>query len=141
MLLTISYIFEKLRGNFMKKNRRTITVDGKKYVWWYKIRASLCIITVSPFEDKTARVCIAFNDTECDGDYGYGITFPLYVELEKDGEQHRLKLIDPKMAALLTMYLFQKELFKPRKEITLHGYELLMNMGYNIIRIENEVDF
>ncbi len=111
--------FRKIMGcHIMKKNRRTITVDGNKYVWWYKIGAGLCIVTVSPFEDKTSKVCTEFKDTECDCDYGYGFTFPLYVELEKDGEQCRLKLIDPRMAALLTMYLFQRKLFKTRKEIT-----------------------
>lgn len=125
----------------MKRTRRKITVDGNKYVWWYGIGAGLCVVTVSPFEDKTSKVRIEFKDTECDCDYGYGFTFPLHVELEKDRERRRLKLIEPGMAALLTMYLSQKELFKTRKEITLYGYELLADMGYNIIRIEDGVDF
>ena len=125
----------------MKKNRRTITVDGNKYVWWHEIGAGLSVVTISPFEDKTSKVRIEFQDTECDCDYGYGFTFPLYVELEKDREQRSLKLIEPGMAALLTMYLSQRERFKTRKEITLHGYELLADMGYNIIRIKNGVDF
>lgn len=125
----------------MKKNRRKITVDGNKYVWWYRIGAGLCSVTVLPFEDKTSKVHIVFKDTGCDCDYGYGFTFPLYVELEKDREWRRLKLIEPGMAAFLTMYLFQRGLFKTRKEITLHGYELLTDMGYNIIQIENGFDF
>ena len=121
----------------MKKNRRTITVDGNKYVWWYRIDAGLCVVTVSPFEDKTSKIRI----TKCDCDYGYCFAFPLYVELEKDREQSRLKLIEPEMATLLVTCLFQRELFQTRKEITLHGYELLADMGYDIIRIENGVDF
>ena len=125
----------------MKKNRRTITVDGNRYVWWYGVGAGLCVVAISPFEDKTSKICIEFQDTECDCDYGYCFTFPLYVELEKDREQRRLKLIQSGMAALLTMYLSQRERFKTRKEITLDGYELLTDMGYNIIGIENGVDF
>ena len=125
----------------MQKNRRTITVDGKKYVWWYRIDAGLCVVTVSPFEDKTSKIRIEFKDTKCDCDYGYCFTFPLYVELEKDREQSRFKLIEPGMAALLAACLFQRELFQTRKEITLHGYELLADMGYDIIRIENGIDF
>lgn len=125
----------------MKKNRRAIIVAGNNYVWWYRVGAGLCAVTISPFDDKTSRVRIEFQDTECDGDYGYSFTFPLYVELEKGGEQHRLKLIGPGMAALLTLYLSHRELFKVRKEIILNGYELLADMGYNIIRIENGVDF
>ena len=125
----------------MKKNRRNITVGGNKYVWWYRIDAGLCVITVSPFEDKTSKIHIEFKDTKCDCDYGYCFTFPLYVELEKDGEQSRLKLIEPGMAALLITSLFQRALFQTRKEITLHGYEQLADMGYSIIRIENGADF
>lgn len=125
----------------MKKNRRKITVDGNKYVWWYRIDPGLCVVTVSPFEDKTSKIRIEFKDTTCDCDYGYCFTFPLYVELEKDREQSRLKLIEPGMATLLVTCLFQRELFQTRKEITLHGYELLADMGYDIIRIENGVDF
>ncbi len=125
----------------MKKNRRKITVDGNKYVWWYRIGAGLCVVTISPFGDKTSRIRIEFKDAECDCDYGYGFKFPLYVELEKDRKRCHLKLIEPGMAALLTMYLSKKKLFKTRKEITLHGYKLLVDMGYNIIRIENGVDF
>ncbi|MDE7320982.1 MAG: hypothetical protein K2N46_14795 [Lachnospiraceae bacterium] len=125
----------------MKKNRRTITVDGNKYVWWYGTGAGLCAVTISPFEDKTSRVRIKFQDTECDHDYRYGFTYPLYVELEKDRGQRRLKLIEPGMAALLTMYISRRELFKTRKEITLYGYELLADMGYDIVRIENGFEF
>lgn len=125
----------------MKKNKRIITVDGNKYVWWYKIGIGLSVVTVSPFEDKTSKVRIVFKDTEHDCDYGYVFVFPLYVELEKDREQSCLKLIEPGMVALLTMYLSQRELFRTRKEITLHGYGLLADMGYNIIRIKNGVDF
>lgn len=125
----------------MKKNRRTITVDGNKYVWWYRIDAGLCVVTVSPFEDKTSKIHIEFKDTKCDCDYGYCFTFPLYVELEKDREQSHLKLIEPGMATLLVTCLFQRELFQTRKEITLHGYELLADMGYDIIRIEKGVDY
>lgn len=124
----------------MKKNRRTITVGGYKYVWWYGIGAGLSVVTISPFRDRTSKVRIEFQDTECDGDYGYCFTFPLYVELEKDRERCSLKLIEPGMVSLLTMYLSKKELFKAQKEITFQGYEILTDMGYNIIRIENGAD-
>ena len=125
----------------MKKNKRIITVDGNKYVWWYKIGIGLSVVTVSPFEDKTSKVRIVFKDTEHDCDYGYVFVFPLYVELEKDRGQRRLKLIEPGMAALLTMYISRRELFKTRKEITLYGYELLADMGYDIVWIENGFEF
>ena len=52
----------------MKKNRRIITVDGNKYVWWYEIGVGLSVVTVSPFEDKTSKVRIEFRDTEHDCD-------------------------------------------------------------------------
>ena len=77
----------------MKKNKRIITVDGNKYVWWYKIGIGLSVVTVSPFEDKTSKVRIVFKDTEHDCDYGYVFVFPLYVELEKDREQSCLKFM------------------------------------------------
>lgn len=92
-------------------------------------------------ENHSSRVRIKFQDTECDHDYRYGFTFPVYVELEKDREQRRLKLIEPGMVALLTMYISRRELFKTRKEITLHGQELLADMGYDIVRIENDFEF
>ena len=125
----------------MKKNRRNITVGGNKYVWWYRIDAGLCVITVSPFEDKTSKIHIEFKDTKCDCDYGYCFTFPLYVELEKDREQSRFKLIEPGMASLLAACLCQRELFQTRKEITLHGYELLADRGYELGDVENGIDF
>ena len=125
----------------MEKKTRKITIDGNKYVWWHKIRAGLCMVTVSPFEDKTSMIHVEFKDTKCDCDYGYGFTFPLYVELEKDGEQSRFKLIEPGMATLLATCLSQKGLFQTRKEITLQGYELLVDMGYAIVGIENGVDY
>lgn len=125
----------------MKKNRRIITVNESRYVWWYGISPGLTIVTISPFEDKTSRVRVEFQDTEHDCDYIYCFTFPLTIELKKDEEQHYLKLIEPKMAAFLTEYLSQRELFKTRKQIILNGNRLLTDMGYEIIRIENGVDF
>ena len=101
----------------MKKNRRKITVDGNKYVWWYRIGAGLCVVTISPFGDKTSRIRIEFKDAECDCDYGYGFKFPLYVELEKDRKRCHLKLIEPGMAALLTMYLSKKNCLKHEKKL------------------------
>ena len=129
-----------MRCHILKRNRRKITVGGKQYVWWYGIGAGLCTATVSPFEDKTSKVRVAFKDTTCDCG-GCGFAFPLYVELEKEQERRRLKLIEPGTAALLTMYLSKRGLFKTRKEVILHGYALLADMGYHIIQIENGVDF
>lgn len=125
----------------MKKNRRTITVNGKQYVWWYGIGEGLTMVIISPIEDKTSKVEVKFQDAEYRWEYTNSFTFPLYLELEKDNEHRSLKLIEPGMAALLTAYLAQKSIFKSRKQIELNGYELLKNMGYKIIKIKNGIEF
>lgn len=123
----------------MKKKYRVITVNGNKYVWWYNIGAGVSAVTVSPLMDKTSKVVVEFRDTE--HKYKYDIIFPLYLELEKNGERRGLKTIEPGKAALLAMYLLQREMFETRKQITLNGYKLLADMGYNIIRVENGFEF
>ncbi len=123
----------------MKKKYRVITINENKFVWWYGVSAGMSALTISPFEDKTSRAVIEFRDSG--HNYKYDIIFPLYFELEKDGERRGLKTIEPGMAALLAMYLSQMEMFKTRKQLILNGYELLADMGYNIIRIENGFEF
>ncbi len=123
----------------MKKKFRVITINENKFVWWYGVSAGMSALTISPFEDKTSRAVIEFRNSG--HKYKYDIIFPLYFELEKDGERRGLKTIEPGMAALLAMYLSQMEMFKTRKQIILNGYDLLADMGYNIIRIENGFEF
>ncbi len=127
------------QDNVMKKKYRVITVNGNKYVWRYGIGAGVSVVTISPFEDKTSKIIVEFRDTE--HKYKYDIIFPLFLELERNGERRGLKIIEPGMAALLAMYLSQRNIFETRKQITLNGYELLKDMGYNIIRIENGLEF
>ncbi len=123
----------------MKKKYRVITVNEKKYVWWYSIGAGLSTVTISPFEDKTSKVNVEFRDTE--HKYKFDIVFPLYLELKRNGEQRGLKTIESGMAALLAVYLSQRKFFETRKYITLNGYQLLKDMGFDIIRIENGFEF
>lgn len=80
----------------------------------------MSVVAISPFDDKTSKVRIEFRDRECNSDYGYCYTFPISVELEKNGERSCLRLIEPGMAALLTEYLLQRKLFKTRKQIIMH---------------------
>jgi len=123
----------------MKRKYRIITVNQNKYVWWYGIGAGVSAVTISPFEDKTSKVIIEFRDTE--HKYKYDIIFPLYLELKRNGERRGLKTIEPGMAALLTAYLSRMEMFKTRRQVTLNGYQLLKDMGFDIIRIENGFEF
>ncbi|MDE7185037.1 MAG: hypothetical protein K2O40_11330 [Lachnospiraceae bacterium] len=99
----------------MKKNRRVITVNGNKYVWWHGIGKGITSVTISPFEDKTSKAEVEFRDpaNQCESRNSY--TFPLYFELEKDSERRTLKLIEPGMAALLAAALSKRDVFQPRK--------------------------
>lgn len=124
-----------------KKNRRTITVNGNQYVWWYGINEGLTSIIISPFEDKISKIKIKFQDAAYHWEYKNSFTFPLYIELEKDGKQRNLKLIEPGIVALLTSYLSQKNMFKSRNQMELNGYKLLEDMAYHIKEIKNEIEF
>ena len=44
----------------MQKNRRTITVDGNKYVWWYRKDAGLCDVTVQNTGKSVYHYSFAF---------------------------------------------------------------------------------
>ncbi len=126
-------------NEIMKKKYRVITVNGNKYVWRYGISAGMSAVTISPFEDKTSKVTVEFKDTE--HKFKYDIIFPLFLELERNGERRCIKIIEPGMAALLAAYLSRMEMFRTRKHVTLNGYQLLKDMGFDIIRIENGLEF
>lgn len=128
-------------GCIMKKNRRVLTVNGNQYVWWHGIGEGLASVTLSPFEDKTSKVKVEFRDAayQCVSRNSY--TFPLYFELEKDCKRRTLKLLESGMAALLAAELSKRDVFQPRNQVVMNGYELLDDLGYDILHIENGIEF
>ena len=59
----------------MKRKVRTITVNGKKYVWWYSICEHETAVHLSPFEDKTSVISVVFADIKDSlyGQYNEGV--------------------------------------------------------------------
>lgn len=125
----------------MKKNRRVLTVNGNKFVWWHGIGEGFASVTLSPFEDKTSKARVEFRDFSYQYESCNSFTFPLYFEVEKDCKRGSLKVIEPGMAALLAAGLCERDVFQPRKQLVLNGYEVLEELGYGIIRTEYGIEF
>ncbi|MDE5619023.1 MAG: hypothetical protein K2I80_00655 [Ruminococcus sp.] len=116
----------------MKRKTRTITVNDRKYVWWYEIGDSTAVLFLSPKNDKTSTVKIIFKDSSC-------ITenqFVLSVIIKKDNAEKCVTVVEPAMAGFVLPYLQEQGTFTPRKHIVIDGLELLEKMGYAVVGIK-----
>lgn len=120
----------------MRRNRktRTITVNDRQYVWWYKIRWG-AFIYLSPINDKTSIITVEFP---CEGKIKYDeydVVFPECIIMKKDNKEYCVNTIGPKMASLMLSYL-SCNTFKSQKNIIYNGYDLLSKMGYIISEVK-----
>lgn len=114
----------------MKRKTRTITVNGKRYVWWNGFINNTTSLFLSPEGDKTSTISVDFTDVLHDGQ------FNMSVVIKKDDTERTVKIVEPAMSGLLLPYLQEQEAFIPRKNIVMDGVELLEKMGYEVIEIE-----
>lgn len=121
----------------MKRKVRKISVNNQKFVWWYGISENVTTVNISPFHDKTSIISIKFSDIgRCShwGEYNESIV------MSKDDAQVCVKIVAPKMAGLLLSYIVAgNDLFVMRKTIILNGYEILSQMGYQIVEVKKGI--
>ena len=121
----------------MGRKFRTISVNGQKFVWWYKISEEETAVHVSPFGDKTSVVSIVFPDRDGKPCYQSGFSYHESVVMTKDDEEYCVKIVSPKMAGLILTYLTgQDEGIVARKKVIRNGYELLAQMGYQVTEVK-----
>ncbi len=124
----------------MKRKIRTITVNDKKYVWWYRLGAGLAEINLSPINDKTSVITVNFlcDNTEIIDEYekyiGIG-KYPKYVTIDSVGD---IKTISPAMIAFMLSHLKSDD-FVTRKHITYNGFDLLAEWGFRISKITDGI--
>lgn len=129
--------------DFMKRKTRTITVNDRKYVWWYSLGAGLAEINLSPIDDKTSVITVKFlcNSTEIPDEsakyIGIG-KYPEYITVRKDENVCDIKTISPAMAAFMISHL-QSDDFVKRKNITYSGADLLMKWGFSVDKITDGI--
>ncbi len=114
----------------MKRKTRTITVNNKKYVWWWDIINYTTSLFLSPEGDKTSTISVDFTDKCINGQ------FNMSVIVRKDGTEKAVKIVEPAMAGLILPYLQEQGIFKTRKHIVMDGLELLEKMGYEVNEIK-----
>lgn len=114
----------------MKRKTRTITVNDKKYIWWNSLINDTTSLILSPEGDKTSTVSVDFTDKCINGE------FNMSVVLKKDGAEKTVKIFEPAMAGLVLPYLQEQGTFMPRKHIVIGCFELLSQMGYEVVGIE-----
>ena len=114
--------------DIMKRKTRTITVNNKKYVWWWNVYYDATSLFLSPEGDKTSTISVDFTDKCSNGE------FNMSVVVRKDGTEKTVKIVEPAMAGLVLPYLH--ETFTPRKYIVIDGSELLEKMGYEVVGIK-----
>lgn len=114
----------------MKRKTRTITVNGKKYVWWWDIINYTTSLFLSPKGDKTSTVSVDFTDKCISGEFNMGVI------VRKDGTEKTVKIVEPAMSGLILPYLQEHRSFKTRKHIVTDGFELLEKMGYEVTEIK-----
>ena len=121
----------------MKRKTRTITVNNKQYVWWYEL-GSETTINLSPINDKTSIISIYFPlnaiENHYDKPYSDFDVFNETVVMNKDDEEYNIKIISPKMAALILSNLSFHE-FTTRKHIFYNGFELLSKWNFTISEV------
>ena len=121
----------------MKRKVRTISLNNQKFAWWYNISEHVTIVKISPLHDKTSIIRIKFPDIVCSDYWG---TYNESVVISKDDTQYCVKIVEPKMAGLLLSYFIARnDLFVTRKTIELNGYDVLLQMGYQIVKVKNGV--
>ncbi|MCM1507537.1 MAG: hypothetical protein NC177_10455 [Ruminococcus flavefaciens] len=114
----------------MKRKTRTVTVNGKRYVWWNGFINYTTSLFLSPEGDKTSTISVDFTDKCSDNEWN------MSVVIKKDGTERTVKIVEPAMSGLLLPYLQEQETFILRKNIVMDGIELLKKMGYEVIEIE-----
>lgn len=121
----------------MGRKVRTISVNGQKFVWWYKISEQKTKVNVSPFGDKTSVVSIVFPDRDERPCYQSGFLYNESVVMTRGDEEYCVKIVAPKMAGLILTYLTeQNQKFVTRKVVILNGFELLAQMGYQVTEVK-----
>ncbi len=114
----------------MKRKTRTITVNGKKYIWWWNVYYYTTSLFLSPEGDKTSTISVDFTDKCINGE------FNMSVVLKKDGTEKNVKIVEPAMAGLILPYLQEQRAFTTRKHIVIDGFELLEKMDYEVVGIK-----
>ena len=121
----------------MKRKVRTISVNGQKFIWWYKISEQETRVNVSPIADKTSVISIIFPNRSESSCYQSGYLYNESVVMSKDDVEYCVKIIEPEMAGLiLTYFTEQNQAFVTHKNIIQNGYELLSQMGYQITEVK-----
>ena len=111
----------------MKRKTRTLTVNGRRFVWRYEIGRET-VLRFTPESDRTACAEAVFAGNACpESDWRY----PAAVELERDGIRMTVKTCSPKMAALLLSEL-PDAAFVPRHTERFDAYALLRDMRYTV---------
>ena len=114
----------------MKRKTRTITVNGKKYVWWWKVYYDSTELYLSPEGDKTSVIRVDFTEKSINGQFNMGVV------IRKDGTEKTVKIVEPAMSGLLLPYIQEHDMFISRKNIFINGSDLLGQMGYEVIGIK-----
>lgn len=127
----------------MKRKTRIITVNGRKYVWWYNLGRELAEINLSPVNDKTSVITVNFLCDnaeiidECEKYIGIG-KYPEYVTIQKDDSVCDIKTVSPKMAAFMISHLKPDD-FVTRKYTVYSGFYLLAEWGFSVNKITDGV--
>ena len=114
----------------MKRKTCTITVNDKKYIWWNSLINDTTSLILSPEGDKTSTISVDFADKCINSE------FNMSVVLKKDGTEKTVKIFEPAMAGLVLPYLQEQGTFTPRKHIVIDGFELLSQMGYEVVGVK-----
>lgn len=131
----------------MKKKLRAITLNGQKFAWWFAADQHETVLKLSPFEDKTTVASIVFSDRDIA--VSWVVTGnPFWDQMRHynesvvvltEGTVCDFRLIGPKMAGLLLAYFIEKNLFKTRTNSAFNGYELLSQMGYQVVAVKKGI--
>lgn len=127
----------------MKRKTRTITVNGEKYVWWYRLGAGLAEINLSPAGDKTSVVTVNFlcDDTEIadkSARYIGNGKYPEYVIIQQGDDVCNMKTVSPAMTAFILLHLNPDDFVK-RKHIIYNGFDLLSEWGFTVNKVTDGI--
>lgn len=114
----------------MERKTRTVTVDNKRYVWWWGVGNYTTSLFLSPEEDKTSTISVDFTDKCIDGEFNLAVT------IRKGDTEKDVTILEPAMSGLLLPYIQEQGIFVTRKNIVMNGVELLEKMGYEVIGIK-----
>ncbi|MDE6727073.1 MAG: hypothetical protein K2J80_03915, partial [Oscillospiraceae bacterium] len=79
----------------MNRKTRTITVNDRQYVWWYRLDGGAFII-LSPINDKTSMITVEFPCGDKIKYDEYDVVFPEYIIMKKDNKEYCVNTIGPK---------------------------------------------